>query len=219
MIPKQFKYKICGRFKGRKKINDSLVQKYKDYQIDFTKDIQIDNKNILDIGSGSGENSIFLSLKHPKADIIACDLYEDGNFNLIDKILKNNLNNIHFFKGNIIEFLDLIKPSQLFDEIWILFPDPWPKKRHHKRRLISDHFLKKIHHFIKDGGKIMIATDSSSYTQSILSVIHNLRIMYLWENPRFLEWNYDYLNLARTKFYQKAKKSFRKSIFFILKKI
>ena len=148
MIPKKFKYKLFGRFKGRKKLKSSLSSKFKNYQINFDKDFKTKKKIILDIGSGSGENSIYLSKLYPKSLIIACDLYEDGNINLIEKILEDNIINIKFFQGNIIEFLDLLDSPQLFTEVWILFPDPWPKKRHHKRRLINYKFLEKIYNYI-----------------------------------------------------------------------
>ena len=68
--------------------------------------------------------------------------------------------------------IDYMKSNIAIDQIWILFPDPWPKKRHHKRRLINEKFLKKIHRILKTEGKIYIGTDSISYLVSILYLIY-----------------------------------------------
>ena len=215
----KFKYKLFGRFRGRKKyqtLNNDLINKY---EINIKKDIKKLDFNILDIGSGSGENAMHLSNMHPQSNIVTCELFEDGNINLTNQIIKNNKKNIKLFKGNVLEFFDKINVENCFDEIWILFPDPWPKLRHHKRRLVNEVFLKIIYQFLKNNGKIFIATDSSSYINSILKVIYDLKNMFLWENQKFDLWNYANLNLPETKFFKKAKKSGRNSIIFELKKI
>ena len=219
MIPENFKYKLFGRFKGRKRNYKIFENNHKKYEIDLNKKIDKFKYNILDIGSGSGENAIFLSNIFPNAKIITCELFEDGNINLCNLLIGNNIKNIYLYKGNVLEFLDKINIDLIFDEIWILFPDPWPKNRHHKRRLINYSFLLKIHKYLKKDAKVMIGTDSDSYTQSILLSIYNSREIYSWENQIVSQWDYNILNLPKTKFSEKSKKSNRKSIFFILKKI
>lgn len=219
MILDKFKYKLFGRFKGRKKVKLIPNSDINKFSLKYKIEINSSNYNILDIGSGSGENAIYLSKKYPHSKIIACDLFEDGNINLYNQIIKQEIKNIDIFRGNILEFLDIIKVDKFFDEIWILFPDPWPKRRHHKRRLINIIFLKKIHAFLKKNSQLMIASDSKSYIASILSTIYSLENFYSWENQRFETWNYIYLNLAETKFFKKAKKSDRNSIIFRLKTI
>ena len=219
MKKERFKYKLFGRFKGRKRneeINSNLINLYK---INTTINLDANCYNILDIGSGSGENAINLSDKYTEARIITCELFKDGNLNLINKIIENNIKNINLFHGNVLEFLDNINCPNIFDEVWILFPDPWPKMRHHKRRLINPFFLKKISYFIKKSGNLMIATDSKSYTYSILKSIYEAQDYFLWQNPRINLWDYQYLNLPKTKFYKKALKSNRNSMFFRLNKI
>ena len=215
----QHKYKLFGRFKGRKKIKIISNYNYTKYNVNFQQSINKMNYNILDIGSGSGENAIYLSMLNPTSQIFTCELFEDGNINLINTINDKQFNNIHLFKGNVLEFFDKIKTNQVFDQIWILFPDPWPKKRHYKRRLINYNFLKLIYLYLKDDGRLMVASDSQSYIQSILSTIHSVQKFFIWENQGVLKWDYQKLQLPETKFYKKAKKSNRNSIFFQLKKI
>ena len=219
MIPEKFKYKLYGRFKGRKKSYLLSSNEFKKNLINKDVNIYSKNYNILDIGSGSGENAVYLSFIHPQARIITCELFEDGNINLSNEIMKNNTDNIKIFQGNVLEFLDCIKESKIFNEIWILFPDPWPKVRHHKRRLLNIKFLELIYFYLKDSGRIFIATDSQTYIQSILSIIYKVRDYFIWENQQLEDWDYENLDLPKTKFFRKAKQSNRKSIFFQLKKI
>ena len=219
MIPSRFKYKLFGRFKGRKKIYHPSFQNIKKYQFNLEKDINKSKYNILDIGSGSGENALFLSDIYPKSKIITCELFDDGNVNLVKQIKKNKIMNICLFQGNVLEFLDRAEPLLIFDEIWILFPDPWPKIRHHKRRLINNFFLGNIHKYLKHSGKLMIATDSQSYIQSIIKNIFLIQSTYTWNNQKVSDWNYGNLELPKTKFYKKAMKLNRNSMFFELLKI
>ena len=219
MIPEKFKYKLYGRFKGRKKSYLLSSNEFKKNLINKNLNIYSKNYNILDIGSGSGENAVYLSFIHPQARIITCELFEDGNINLSNEIMKKNTDNIKIFQGNVLEFLDCIKESKIFNEIWILFPDPWPKVRHHKRRLLNIKFLELIYFYLKDSGRIFIATDSQTYIQSILSIIYKVRDYFIWENQQLEDWDYENLDLPKTKFFKKAKQSNRKSIFFQLKKI
>ena len=218
MIPEKFKYKLYGRFKGRKKSYLLSSNEFKKNLINKDVNIYSKNYNILDIGSGSGENAVYLSFIHPQARIITCELFEDGNINLSNEIMKKNTDNIKIFQGNVLEFLDCIKESKIFNEIWILFPDPWPKVRHHKRRLLNIKFLELIYFYLKDSGRIFIATDSQTYIQSILSIIYKARDYFIWENQQLEEWDYENLDLPETKFFKKSKKSNRKLMFFQLKK-
>jgi tRNA (guanine-N7-)-methyltransferase len=214
-----FKYKIFGRFKGRKKRNEnrnSNLNKYNFVLEQINKELDY---NILDIGSGSGENAICLSNSQPNSQIITCEIFEDGNINLSNYLQANQVQNISMFKGNVLEFLDDLNFQLLFNEIWILFPDPWPKVRHQKRRLISKDFLEKIYPYLTDNGNLMIASDSKSYIHSISNIIYEVRKSYRWVNQSYDLWNYSNLDLPETKFYKKAVKNGRNTMFFKLNKI
>ena len=219
MIPSKFKYKLFGRFRGRKKFHHPSYEDLSRYRLKADKDINKLNYNILDIGSGSGENALFLSKARPKSKIITCELFHDGNVNLVNQIINKKITNICLFQGNVLEFFDCEEPLLIFDEIWILFPDPWPKTRHHKRRLINNIFLANISRYLKHFGRLMIATDSQSYIQSIVKNIFLMQNIYIWNNQQVSEWSYGNLELPSTKFYKKAMKSSRNSMFFELHKI
>ena len=219
MIEENYKYKIHGRLKGRKKIKLLNEELYNKFAIDFHKDILKNKRIILDIGSGSGENSIVLAKENPRALVIACEIFLDGNINLCNEIYKQKLKNIRLYNNNIIKFFDNLTSKNLFNEIWILFPDPWPKLRHQKRRLINIFFFKRLFNLLKTKGMIYICTDSVSYLNSIIFTIYKTKKLFQWSNDMPYLWKYEFQNLPNTKFYKKAKKSNRQSFFIALRKI
>tara|TARA_Y100000996_G_C22427195_1_gene604024 strand:+ start:48 stop:704 length:657 start_codon:yes stop_codon:yes gene_type:complete len=213
------KYRIFGRTRGRskKKIDISNYQKLLD-EFSINK-LSENDEYILDIGTGYGETSIYLSTRYKNNKIITCDKYINGNLNLLKKIKKNKINNIFVNNCNVHQILDNNNKGQFFKQIWIFFPDPWPKKKHSNRRLINIDFLNKVYDYLKLHGEIYIATDSPSYTRDLIRYIYNLRKMYKWinQNSLFLD-IIDYFKIE-TKYYKKANISGRKTTLFILRKI
>ena len=210
------KFKIFGRKKGKKKSNVSEIY-LKNYLLDLDQDLQ--NKLIvLDIGSGNGESTLELAKKFKNKLIIASDVFEAGNINLSKQLNNHDITNVKIFDKNVLIFIDKFINKVFLDEVWILFPDPWPKKKHYKRRLINENFLKKIYLMLGKNNKIYIATDSISYLLSILYVVKKTGL-YKWDNDRWQNWQYSNHNLYKTRFYEKSLKASRKSFFLILSKI
>jgi len=210
-----YRYRLYGRSRGRKKNNqiNSLVSEIKINKLEKSR------YNIIDIGSGYGESSLEIAKKNIKHIVVACEKYIDGINNIAEKVKCESIDNLFIYQGNVHQFFDEYCIEKLISEIWILFPDPWPKKRHNKRRLINIDFLKKVRYFLKKNANLFIATDSTEYLESIIINIYKLKDLYLWKNQDPLNWHYRYLNLPATKFSKKAEKSNRKSIFLQLKKI
>ena len=98
---------------------------------------------------------------------------------------------------------DFCLPNSI-SEVWILFPDPWPKKRHFKRRLVDVNLFYKLKFFLKASGTINIASDSKSYISEILKCVHQVKSDFLWINQNKEKWDYNNLNLPNTKYFQKA---------------
>ena len=214
-----YKYRIYGRTKGRKKIQPIDKNFIENYKINLERNIKKNKKNIIDVGSGCGENTLFLAKKNPEALIIAIEIFLDGNINLCEQLSKLKLYNVKIFLSNVLKLLDHLNKVDYFNEIWILFPDPWPKKKHYKRRLINDNFFTKVYPYLKKDGKIFIATDSSSYLKSIMNSIYKTKSLFNWLNNRPQNWVYEMLDLPCTKFFKKAQNSYRTSFFIELVKI
>ena len=212
-------YRVYGRTKGRKKIKNHNLKLLDKYKIDINKDINFNNHIILDIGSGYGESTLFLAERKKNSLIISNERFKDGNISLSKKLHDLSISNVKIFDGNTLEFIDKIKDQNCINEIWILFPDPWPKNRHNKRRLINKNFLKKIYNCLKKDSNIFISSDSSSLILSIMKNLHDLKNLFLWENDIPIKWAYEMHELPRTKFFYKAKKSNRTSFFIKLRKI
>ena len=213
------KYIIYGRKKGRKKIHSIDKDLLVNYKIILERDIKKNKKNIIDVGSGKGENTLFLAKKNPDALIIAIEIFWDGNINLCKQLSKLKLYNVKIFSSNVLKLFDHLNKDDYFNEIWILFPDPWSKKKHYKRRLINDNFFTKVYPYLKKDGKIFIATDSSSYLKSIMNSIYKTKSLFNWLNNKPQNWIYEMLDLPCTKFFKKAQNSYRSSFFIELVKI
>ena len=200
MKKNNFIYRLYGRSKGRKKNNqiNSSVLKIKINKLEKCK------YNIIDIGSGYGESSLELAKKNTNHIVVACEKYIDGINNIAEKAQCESIDNLFIFQGNVHQFFDEYCVEKLISEIWILFPDPWPKRRHFKRRLINESFFNKINKYLKKDSNIHIASDSKSYISQILHCIYKVRGDFLWINQTKHEWEYSPTTLPKTKYFKKA---------------
>ena len=130
---------------------------------DFSKHF---DKCYLEIGFGNAENIIFQAINNPSYLFIGSEVYMSGIGTLVSSIKENNINNIKIFSDDIRLLLDQ-SSKKVFDSVIIICPDPWPKEKHHKRRLINKSFLKMIHDFMKDDSNVYISTDWENYAESI----------------------------------------------------
>ena len=124
----------------------------------------------LEIGFGNGEHLKSQALDNPDILFIGSEVYMSGIGTLIGAIKKQNIDNIRIFPDDIRILLD-DEGECIFDAIKILCPDPWPKERHHKRRLINNDFLGLVHKSMKDKGNIYISTDWENYAESIKELL------------------------------------------------
>jgi len=161
-----------GRVKSRKLSNhkNSLLENfYESYKIS-----EIDNtnsKNFLEIGFGFGDFIFGKAKQNPDANFYGCEPHLNGIVNLLSMLKKEPLSNLKITNQDVRIFIDNFSDN-FFEKIFILFPDPWPKYKHFKRRLIDKNFLDQIlFPKLKNTGKIIIATDHDSYKTWILSHI------------------------------------------------
>ena len=161
-----------GRVKSRK-ISKIKQHNFKYFQKkNNINNLDLKKKLILEIGIGMGENLIYLSKKNTQTNIIGVDPFMNGMVNVSDYSINNNIKNIYLYPFVFQKFLNKYKKLR-FNEIYVLFPDPWPKKRHQKRRLVNIDFLKKIFKILKKNGKFMFSTDNISYFENVKTILKN----------------------------------------------
>ena len=131
------------------------------------------NKVIMEIGFGMGEATAIIAKNHPDNAYIAVDVHPPGIGKLLSRIDEDKLSNVKVIEDDVHVVLEHMFADQALDGIHLFFPDPWPKKKHHKRRIVSDGFLQLIHPKLKKGGFIHIATDWVPYATSIQEVFSN----------------------------------------------
>ncbi|MFF9074946.1 tRNA (guanosine(46)-N7)-methyltransferase TrmB [Streptomyces sp. NPDC014735] len=126
---------------------------------------------VLEIGFGMGEATAQMAADDPGTGILAVDVHTPGQGNLLGLAERNGLSNIRVANGDAIILLrEMLKPDSL-DGLRVYFPDPWPKKRHHKRRLIQPEFLDLVAQRLRPGALVHCATDWEPYAEQMLEVL------------------------------------------------
>ena len=132
------------------------------------------NKNselILEIGFGMGTSTAEIAKSNLNKNYIAIEVHSPGVGNLLKLIQESDIPNLKIIQHDAVEVLNLMIKNNSLDGIHIFFPDPWPKKRHHKRRLIQSNLLKLIAQKIKKSGYLHIATDWEDYALWIIDLL------------------------------------------------
>ena len=205
-----------GRIKSRKLSDhkNSLLQELLPiYEI---KDINFSSSKIcLEIGFGFGDFLFEKAKNNPDILFLGSEPHLNGVVNLLAKLEKEPLKNLKISRQDIRILLNDFAPN-FFDEVYILFPDPWPKVKHFKRRLINVEFLEKIlSPKIKSGGKLVIATDHDLYKTWILSAILKNK-NFVWTASEKKDWQVFPKDWVKTKYQQKAALEGRTSVIFNL---
>ena len=137
----------------------------------------------LEIGFGNGEHLAALATAHPERDYFGIEVHRPGVGHLLLLASTNNLTNLRASSHDAVEVLrDQIAEGSL-DEVLVLFPDPWHKKRHHKRRLIQTPFVELIASRLRQGGVLRLATDWKEYALQMLEVLSAAKTLFTNLSP------------------------------------
>ncbi len=126
---------------------------------------------ILEIGFGDGRSFLQTALEHPERDFIGIDVYKAGVAGVISKIHAQKLSNVRLFCEDAVAVLAKKIPDNSLEKVQIFFPDPWPKKKHHKRRLIQSEFVTLVAQKLVPQGILHLATDWEHYALHMMSVL------------------------------------------------
>ena len=122
---------------------------------------------VIEIGFGDGAALIASALKNPDKNFIGIEVYDSGLGQCLNAINQHKIKNIRLIYGDAVEVFEQFITKQSVEKINILFPDPWPKKRHHKRRLINKRFLALLSKSLINKGIVNVSTDWEDYAQQI----------------------------------------------------
>jgi len=206
-----------GRTKSRK-LSDHKKSLFSDllpkYQLDqttlnsFTKNF----KEIhLEIGFGFGDFLFETAKNNPTIGFIGCEPHINGVVNLLAKLELEPLTNIKIINSDSRPFLTNI-PDNIFQKVYILFPDPWPKSKHYKRRLINVKFLELLHQKMSKESELIIASDHDSYKEWILAEILKSNL-FNWTAKSKSDWQICPSNWIETKYQKKAATQGRVSVY------
>ena len=139
-------------------------------KVNLTEIFPTSEKIIMEIGFGMGEATAIIAKNHPNNAYIALDVHPPGIGKLLGRIVENELTNLRVIEDDVHIILPHMFEDESLDAIHLYFPDPWPKKKHNKRRIVNEGFLALIHPKLKKGGYIHIATDWVPYAISMQEV-------------------------------------------------
>lgn len=128
---------------------------------------------IVEIGSGTGISTAAMAADEPEFDVVAVEVYQPGLAQLVGLVDRGGLTNVRMIRGDAVVVLDELIEDKSLQGIRVFFPDPWPKARHHKRRLVQSGTLATMAEKLVDGGVLHIATDHADYTEWIRELLDN----------------------------------------------
>ena len=228
MVEKKWRNNF-GRRRGKALRNSQKfymqdVEKYCPYGIRLSENPNrnkikfFNNKNPvwLEIGFGSGEHLFFQAHNNPDVNFIGCEPYINGVATLLGKLQSQNLQNVIIYPGDVRDLMDVIDEQKL-DRVFLLYPDPWPKRRHHKRRFVSKEFLDPLIPLIRTGGELYVATDIGDYVrQTLLSIRAYDNLLWTAEGPK--NWRVPWQNWVKTRYERKAIAAGRRSYYLTFEK-
>ena len=149
----------------------ALEALYPKYGIPFSSEkISSARPLVLEIGSGMGDTTVDIAKAHPETDFVAVEVHGPGVGSLLNAIEKEKLKNLRVIRHDAIEVLENMVADDSLAALHLFFPDPWPKKRHHKRRMVQPAFVALAARKLKAGGILHAATDWPDYAEQIAAV-------------------------------------------------
>lgn len=165
----------------------------------------------LEIGFGGGEHLAAQATADPRRGLIGCEVFENGIAKLLAEVQRRGLGNVRLFTEDARELIRAL-PERSLDRVFILFPDPWPKQRHHKRRIVSTETLDALAAAMRDGAELRLATDDRDYLAWMLERATGHRdFEWLARGPR--DWRERPADWPPTRYEQKALAAGRRPAF------
>ena len=161
----------------------------------------------LEIGFGGGEHLAAQAQAHPQINFIGCEPFVNGMAKLLASIEHDKLDNIRIWDEDVTDLLPTL-PDACLDRVYILYPDPWPKRRQRKRRLVSDDMLKELARVMRPGAELRFASDIDNYIGWVLArVLRSAEFRWIATGPD--DWRKPYEGWPGTRYEAKASREGR----------
>ncbi|TCM77599.1 tRNA (guanine(46)-N(7))-methyltransferase TrmB [Rhodovulum steppense] len=155
----------------------------------------------LEIGFGGGEHMVHQAGRNPGVGIIGCEPFINGVAMLLGKIRAAGVENVAVHPGDVRDLFDVL-PGASIARAFLLYPDPWPKKRHHRRRFVTPDFLEPLARVMRPGAELRVATDIPDYVRQTLIEVPKAGFDWLAEGPG--DWRLPWGDWLSTRYEQKA---------------
>jgi len=170
----------------------------------------------LEIGFGGGEHLARQALMHPRVGFIGIELFINGMAKMLRAIATQNLSNVRLHHGDATEVLDWL-PSASLARVDLIYPDPWPKRRHWKRRFVQEQSVSAIARVLRPSGEFRFATDIADYAAWTLK--HAIRSRgFDWTAERAEDWRKPWSGFAGTRYETKAKRAARQPCYLVFRR-
>lgn len=173
----------------------------------------------LEVGFGGGEHLVHMAETYPEVEIIGCEPFINGVAMLLGKIRRLAVQNVAVHPGDARDLLDVL-PDGSLEKAFLLYPDPWPKKRHHRRRFVTQEHLEPLFRKLKPGAEFRIATDIPDYVRQSIEEVPQAGFVAEFEVPAAFdpenpaevsgEWDTPWSDWISTRYEQKALREGRK---------
>jgi tRNA (guanine-N7-)-methyltransferase len=156
----------------------------------------------LEIGFGGGEHLVHQAVRNPNVGLIGCEPYINGVAMLLGKIRDAKADNIKVYPGDVRDLFEVL-PEASISRAFLLYPDPWPKKRHHRRRFVTPEHLDPLSRVLKSGAIFRVATDIPDYVRQTLEQLTN-RSDFEWLAEHAADWRQPWDDWISTRYERKA---------------
>lgn len=144
---------------------------YQPNPLNLTQLFGRDNHKVLEIGFGMGKSLVQMAKAAPDVDFIGIEVHKPGVGACLSEAVSQQVNNLKVFEHDAVEVLEHMIADASLDTVQLFFPDPWHKKRHHKRRIVQSDFVQLLRRKLKTGGVFHMATDWENYAEHMLEVM------------------------------------------------
>ena len=169
----------------------------------------------LEIGFGSGEHLLNQAQLNPDVVFFGCEPYINGVASLLAKIKEKRINNIFIYPGDVRNLFDVL-PSNSIDRVFLLYPDPWPKKRHNRRRFVNPEYLIPLCRVMKIAAQFRIATDVKEYCSHAFQEV--LKLDFILKEQNKNDFSFPWEGWSPTRYEKKAQKDNKTSYYMTFQK-